>query len=231
MKKKYIAWIFGVCAVLVASIGGTAASRYSKSQTSLKENISEKDLGIVACNDIQDQQVQEAVLPGAQSHLGYYVKNNGGSAAEADESYNIYAKIEVFYSFSKDKQEIISDSDKPVVSFIINDGNNEYRLDDYISSYEEGKKLGDWIIAYFDEQQIVMYYTKPIGFEENSSEFLSGVEFSEDMGNEYANSHFAMETEVTAVQTDSGRAAIAAEWGVYPEINSDGIITSISESK
>ena len=231
MKKKYIAWILGVCAVLVASIGATAASRYSESHARLRENISEKDLGVTAEKNDADQESEVNVMPGQESHLGYYVKNSGGSAADSADSYDIYAKVEIFYSFSKDKEEIINNEDLPVVSFFLQDQDSDHELGEYIRDYRDSRTIGDWIVAYYDEQEIVMYYTRPISYQDTSSEFLSYVKFNENMGNEYAGCDFNLETRVTAVQTDSGRSAIAAEWGLYPEINSQGIITAISETR
>ena len=231
MKKKYIAWILGVCAVLVASVGATAASRYSESHARLAENISEKDLGVTAENNDGNQESKVDVMPGQESRLGYYVKNSGGDAADSTGSYDIYAKVEIFYSFSKDKEEIVNNEDAPVVSFFLQGQDADYELGEYIRDYQNSRLIGDWIVAYYDEQEIVMYYTKPISYQDTSSEFISYVKFNENMGNEYAGSEFNLETQVTAVQTDSGASAIAAEWGLYPQINSQGIITAISETR
>ena len=82
----------------------------------------------------------------------------------------------------------------------------------------------DWIIGYEDDEQMVMYYTKPLAPEQT-------IYFKESMGNGFADAVYTLEYEVTAVQANNAKDAIAAELGVFPEFDENGTILSVSETR
>ena len=89
----------------------------------------------------------------------------------------------------------------------------------------------DWIIGYEDDEQMVMYYTKPLAPEQTTTNFMDGIHFKESMGNGFADAVYTLEYEVTAVQANNAKDAIAAELGVFPEFDENGTILSVSETR
>lgn len=69
----------------------------------------------------------------------------------------------------------------------------------------------DWIIGYEDDEQMVMYYTKPLAPEQTTTNFIDGIHFKESMGNGFADAVYTLEYEVTAVQANNAKDAIKAE--------------------
>ena len=89
----------------------------------------------------------------------------------------------------------------------------------------------DWIIGYADDEQPAMYYTKPLAPEQTTTNFMDGIHFKESMGNGFADAVYTLEYEVTAVQANNAKDAIAAELGVFPEFDENGTILSVSETR
>ena len=85
--------------------------------------------------------------------------------------------------------------------------------------------------AYEDDEQTVMYYTKPLAPEQTTTNFMDGIYFKESMGNGFADAVYTLEYEVTAVQANNAKDAIAAELGVFPEFDENGTILSVSETR
>ena len=209
MKKKYILLLATAALIAVAAIGGTLASGYVESGNVL-QNISEKALGIsimsgnTKAGDGRTSISVEAV-PGASNTLNYQIKN------DRTNGYELYARVDLYYGWSSD----------------LNLNNRAYP---YVDSYEKQTKVGDWIVAYCDQEQMTLYYTKPLAQGEEAK-FLDSVSFSTEMGNRYAGAQYLLDVEVTAVQANNSDEAIAAEWGVYPRFDSNGTITSVSETR
>lgn len=63
----------------------------------------------------------------------------------------------------------------------------------------------DWIIGYEDDEQTVMYYTKPLAPEQTTTNFMDGIHFKESMGNGFADAVYTLEYEVTAVQANNAK--------------------------
>lgn len=219
MKKKYLALVLALGVVAVAGVGGSLAARSDES-AKITEVISEKTLGVAEKSNIQ---TDIKANPGADVDLNYSVVNDGGEN-NSNGSYDIYTKVYVYYGFD----DVDNDGDSPV-KFFLNDNGNKIELKDYITSYDEQYSIGKWIIAYYDDEQIVMYYTSPLKEGEQSTEFLSSMSFETTMGNEYSQKNFYIDTSVDAVQKNMAESAIAAEWGVYPQFDADGNITYVSE--
>lgn len=225
MKKKYQVMILALGAVAAAGVGGSLAAGSAGSQK-ITKTISEKTLGVTENRKIQ---TNLKVNPGDIEELGYSVQNDGGMHSTGG-SYDIYTRINVHYGFDDNGNDDIIHENTPV-KLNIKTGRETINLDRYVDSYENQYRIGDWIIAYFDDEQITMYGVYPLEKGETSDEFLSSIEFDPSIGNEYSGCRFAIETSVDAVQRDNAGSAIAAEWGVFPEFGADGSITYISETE
>ena len=67
--------------------------------------------------------------------------------------------------------------------------------------------------------------------EQTTTNFMDGIHFKESMGNGFADAVYTLEYEVTAVQANNAKDAIAAELGVFPEFDENGTILSVSETR
>lgn len=232
MKKKYVLIMATAAVVATSLIGGTMAFKSSKG-VYITEKISEKTLKVK--NNLDSKDSLE-VIPGGESVVSYNTKNTG--------SYDMYTRVYVTFDWKQDNKrkelgKIFNDED--MLTLYLNKGsksNPEYveipKSDSednvYISSYDEQVKVGDWIITYYDSNQLQMYYTKPLSNGATSSDFLSKIAFSKDMDNKFAEAKLNIESEVQAVQANNEVSAIAAEWGVYPHFTSGNEISYISEN-
>ena len=205
MKKKYILLLATAALIAVAAIGGTLASGYVESGNVL-QNISEKALGIsimsgnTKAGDGRTSISVEAV-PGASNTLNYQIKN------DRTNGYELYARVDLYYGWSSDAL-----------------------ADDQTRNSYVNLNLNNRAYPYCDQEQMTLYYTKPLAQGEEAK-FLDSVSFSTEMGNRYAGAQYLLDVEVTAVQANNSDEAIAAEWGVYPRFDSNGTITSVSETR
>ncbi|WP_455719382.1 hypothetical protein [Agathobacter sp.] len=225
MKKKYQVMILAFGAVAAAGVGGSLAAGSAESPK-ITKTISEKTLGVTENAKIQ---TDLKVNPGDIAQLGYSVQNDGGIHSERG-SYDIYTRVNVYYGFDDAGDNSFISEDTPV-KLNIKTNKETVNLDQYVDSYKDQYRVGDWIIAYFDDEQITMYGAYPLEKGEISDEFLSSIEFDPSIGNEYSGLGFTIDTTVDAVQRDNAGSAIAAEWGVFPEFGADGSITYISETE
>ncbi len=225
VKKKYQVLILALTAAAAAGVGGSLALNTAES-AKVTKTISEKTLGVTENAKIQ---TDLKANPGDVAELDYSVLNDGGEHS-AGGSYDIYTKVNVYYGFDGADVKENKPDDAAVKLNIETDGTN-ITLDKYVDSYEKQYRAGDWIIAYFDDEQIVMYGVRPLEKGEKSNDFLSSIEFDPSIGNEYSGRKFTIETTVDAVQKDNAKTAIAAEWGVFLEFDDNGNITYISETE
>ena len=220
MKKKYLLLLAAAGLITAAAIGGTLASGYVESDHVL-QNISEKSLGIsiltgdTKYNGSASSKIE--VVPGSVTSLNYQIANDrkGG--------YDLYAKVTVYFGWSKDS---LADAEAKKSHVVLKMDGKSYPV---VDSYEKQKKIGDWIVAYCDSEEAVLYYTRPLSYGDKAS-FLDEIAFDTDMGNQYADAQFLLDMDVTAVQADNSDEAIAAEWGVYPHFEK-GILTRVSETR
>ena len=222
MKKKYILLLATAALIAVAAIGGTLASGYVESGNVL-QNISEKALGISIMSGNTKEgdgrtSISVEAVPGASNTLNYQIKN------DRTNGYDLYARVDLYYGWSSDA---LAD-DQTRNSYVNLNLNN--RAYPYVASYAKQTQVGDWIVAYCDQEQMTLYYTKPLAQGEKAK-FLDSVSFSTEMGNRYAGAQYLLDVEVTAVQANNSDEAIAAERGVYPRFDSNGTITSVSETR
>lgn len=224
MKKKYIIAIGVVGLIAVAAIGGTLASSYVESKKSLKASISEKALSVSIVDEFDkevetDKSLGEDAVPGGEVSLNRSVSNS------QEDGYDIYACVNVYYSWSTVDDE---DAYKNKVFDLTLDGANLIVVD------EEPTLNEDWILYESTPGVITMYYTKPIESGDSVC-FLDGIRFNTNMDNKYAGAELELTYEVKAVQASKKDAtvsekAIAAEWGVFATIK-DQVIVSISETR
>jgi hypothetical protein len=100
-----------------------------------------------------------------------------------------------------------------------------------LDEVEPGDVVNGWIVASVDEEEIVLFYTKPVDVGQATTPFIDGVTFAENLDNRYTQVTYNLDFEVTAVQTVSGEAAFASSFGVFPVLDENGNIVSVSEEK
>lgn len=220
LKKKYLLLLAAAGLIAATAMVGTFASGYVESGTVL-QNISEKSLGIsVLSGDTKNNGSTTSeikVVPGGTTSLDYRVLNDrkGG--------YDLYTRVTVHYGWSKDT---LVDAEAKKSHVVLKMNGKAYPL---VKSYENQIKIGDWIVAYCDSEEAVLYYSKPLAYGETAS-FLDEITFDTDMGNQYADAHFLLDIDAAAVQADNSDDAIAAEWGVFPHFEKE-ILMSVSETR
>ena len=225
MKKKYIVVILTVLILAIAAVGGTLASGYVESKKKLQASISEKSLAvsIVDANNekVKEEESLDSIVPGGEIVLNRSVTN------PTVDGYDIYARVSMYYTWDTlDDEEVFEDS---VFSLLLQEKSLVINTD-----YETAVNFQDWLIVESEPGVIVMYYTKPIAPGETVC-FLEELKFDSNMDNKYAGAKLTLDYEVDAVQAskknpDVSKKAIAAEWGVFVEIE-DSVIVSVSESR
>ena len=228
MKKKYLIIIGAVALVALAAIGGTMASDYFQSEGKVAGTISEKSLEVSIVdedgNTIDDaDELASEIVPGAQIPFCREVANLN------ENGYDMYVKVSIYYDWSGDLSAASYENEYFTLYI---DGEEIPSVADYADENGEYVTIGDWIVAEAEEGSVVLYYTKPLSYNETAT-FLSSIAFSKDMGNEYAGEELELEYEVNAVQANNSQDAIAAEWGVFPVFDDTDstLIVGISETK
>lgn len=231
MKKKYM--LMGIAAVLILAtmVGGTLAAFNTKSEKT-SANISIKSVGVTVIQDEptalgdKAQKDASAIVPGSRIEMPRTVQNN------IADGYDVYVKVVIYHTWEKEDNHLV-DADEADVIYV-NAGESEQSLYEAAhpdeSSSADGK-VNDWIVQYADDEQIILYYTKPVAPNQTTSNFMDGICFKETMGNDFANATYTLEYQVTAVQANNAKDAIAAELGVFPEFDENGNIISVSETR
>ena len=231
MKKKYL--LMGITGIFVLStmIGGTLAALDTSTTEGATAGISVKSVE-VAMNGIGGTETIDGdivlateAVPGGEYSCSYNVKN------DAPDGYDIYVKVEIYKYWTDDTMDNLSSKYDKIY----------YNVDDMKMLYpdechENFLASNGWLISYADDEQLVMYYTKPLKASGNSSEctstnFMDGINFDTALGNEYADKNLKIEYIVTAVQANNSNAAMAAEWGMFPVFDENGIMTGIYETE
>lgn len=226
MKKKYL--LMGVAGALVLStmIGGTLAALDTETKVGATADISVKSIGVSldkgngASTEDGTLDIEPAVVPGGDYECSYSVSNN------EENGYDIYVKVTIYKYWESDDATLTSEYDS-----IYFDGNKTV----YPLGLEEDETFrvmdNGWLLQYADEEQLVLYYTKPLAPGESSTDFMKGIHFDTEIGNAYADKTLVLEYEVTAVQRNNGEDAMAAEWGMFPEFDEDGNLTGVYETE
>lgn len=217
MKKKLILMCVAGVLVMTAIIGGTLAGFNTAAENPAVSNISTKELGIsLEGGSMPEAKGALAVeklhgnVPGSQEELVYYIRNN------AEKGYTLYTRITI------DKKWANPELDPSKIHLYMGDVEDPVEL-------TAGQTVNDWIIWYSDEEQVIMYYTKPMEPGDETTDLIDLVGFDADMNNEYTDSEVLLTFTADAVQTIAAEDAMPSEWGVYPVFGTDGIITSIAE--
>ena len=210
MRKKYMALFGTVGLIAAAGIIASLASGYSTTDDvgAAVSNISEGkvkvSLGGEGVSKLSGSDM--IVSPGQSESYKLNVVNEG----TGKNAYGLYTKVTIDSTWDDD---------------VLDEGEIDK---DYVSFKLAGKKLKE-VLSYDDGEETVLYYTKPIEAGESSSNFLDEIHFEDGMSKEFYGGNFKFDVNVEAVQKSNSKDAIAAEWGVFPKIDSNGNITSVSE--
>ncbi len=234
MKKKYLLMLTVALMVSTVLIGGTLAALNITTETGIGAatvDISVKDIGITINKEgiIKSGTEQIKTSPGGTYPCHYNVVNQ--LKAGSGSAYDVYTKVVMYKSWYSSNGEYMDTQWEgfypDTLTFSGNYGNDV----NYVNLKPGEITENGWLVQYVDREQIILYYTKPISQGKSSTNFLDGIIFSNQMGNNYAGAHYSLEFEVTAVQANNSKDAIAAEFGVFPRFDSDGTIISISEER
>jgi hypothetical protein len=225
VKHKYTIAGVGIILIAVALIGGTMAANNAQTSQAAEAEISVSNLtgGIEVSSEdpVFAKNSDVTATPGGDYDLSLNAVNAGG-----DLDYASYFKA-VIYKEWNDANGVYID---PVESEAITE--DRIRIGDtYLDEVEPGDVVNDWIVASVDEEEIVLFYTKPVDVGQATTPFIDGVTFAENLNNRYTQATYNLDFEVTAVQTVSGEAAFASSFGVFPELDENGNIVSVSEEK
>lgn len=225
MKHRYTIAGVGIILIAVALIGGTMAANNAQTSQAAEAEISVNELtgGIEVTSEdpVFAENSDVTATPGGDYDLSLTAVNAGG-----DLDYASYFKAVIYKEWNDASGEYID----PVESEAIEE--DRVRIGDtYLDEVEPGDEVNGWIVASVDEEEIVLYYTKPVDVGEATTPFIDGVTFAENLNNRYTQASYHLDFVVTAVQTVSGEAAMASSFGVYPVIDENGIIVSVSEEK
>lgn len=225
MKQKYTIAGVGIILIAVALIGGTMAANNAQTSQAAEADISVNGLkgGIEVSSEdpVFAENSDVTATPGGDYDLSLNAVNAGG-----DLDYASYFKAVIYKEWNDAKGDYID----PVESEAITE--DRVRIGDtYLDEVEPGDVVNGWIVASVDEEEIVLFYTKPVDVGQATTPFIDGVTFAENLDNRYTQATYNLDFEVTAVQTVSGEAAFASSFGVYPVIDKNGNIVSVSEEK
>ena len=217
MKKKLILMCTAGVLVMTAVIGGTLAGFNTSTESKGVANITVNALGIDLLGGNAGSDSLEtgslacsSIVPGGQSVLQHNIVNN------VEGGYELYTRVTI------DKKWKDESLDPSKIHLYAGEDANQTEL-------IAGAQVNGWSVWYSDDEQVVMYYTKPLKAGEASENMIDAVGFSLDMDNTYAGAEVAIDFSADAVQTIAAADSIPSEWGVYPTIAEDGTITSIEE--
>lgn len=229
MKRNYMIAGAGAILVAVALIGGTLAANNAQTSQAAHAQISVNDLdgGINADsqNPVYVKGSGVYATPGGDYEIRRFAVNAGG-----DLDYDAFFKAVIYKSWTDGAGEYIdiaaSEDVKEDRPYILVDGEKAF-----LDELEMNDVLNGWLVGYVDDEEIELFYTKRVPVGEASTDFINGVAFTEHMDNAFAQASYQLDFEVTAVQADDDAEAIASTLGVYPAMDENGNIVSVSEEK
>lgn len=221
MKKKIILMSIAAALVLTAVIGGTLAGFNTESEQG-KTDITTKSLGINLADSNtplgEAKLVADAYMPGTEAPMPYCITNN------VKEGYELYTRVTI-YKYWDGRNDL--DASKIHLYVSGADGSKiELTADEETG---EVTRVNDWFVQYADEEQVILYYARPLAAGEKTENVLDFFVVDETVGNEYTGQKIALDIQADAVQKIAAEAAIPSEWGVYPGFDADGNIVSIAE--
>lgn len=204
----------GVAAALVttAFIGGSLAY-FQAGSGSVQQQINTKTLNISLSDSVSGEPlIIGNAMPGEIIDLDhkYTVKNTGNTA--------LYVRVTVSKSWGDYKDDVfVKMHDKDDTLMQLKTGNEWYIMEN-----NDG-----------NEENVYLYYRKPLKTWEETSSILQDLEVAETLTNAYTDKGIQLEIEAEAVQASSVSSvcqdAILAEWGIWAEIDQAGNIISIEE--
>jgi hypothetical protein len=234
MKKKYM--LMGAAAVVVVStvIGGTLAALNTNTENgagAAETGISLKNIGVAFADAGDEGSEITDHMPG-----GTWTNTQSSVINSVENGYTIYAKVVIDRYWSREEdgiEEYLDLASENMAKAYIGETypGADTQLLSLAETQEEQYIVNDWLVGYADDEQIVMYYTKPLAEGEQSSDFLSGIYFVPEMDNRYTDTTYHVDITVTAVQADNGSDAIAAELGVFPSFDEQGNMIAVSETR
>lgn len=215
MKKKLILMCIAGVFAMTGMIGGTLAGFHTSTERRGVADITVKALGIdLLGTGNPDANFEEVSVkkgaPGEEISLQQCVRNN------VEDGYTLYTRVTI------DKKWDEAELDASKIHLYVWNGEEKEEL-------AAGSIVNDWIVWYSDPEQIVMYYTKPLSAGTESTDFINMVSLEADMDNAYAKATAYLTFRADAIQEIAAADAIPAEWGVYPQLDKDGIIFNIEE--
>lgn len=221
MKKKIVLMSVAGVLAMTAVIGGTLAGFNTQSEQG-KADITTKALSIDLKGTqapIADEKVNVDVrIPGDWVDTPYFVTN------DEENGYDLYTRVTIYKYWQDRENENLSAEE--IHLYVGDDQENTELL-----TGEDGAvtHVGDWFIQYADEEQVILYYAKPLAPGETTQNVLDGLKIDARVGNEYTDQTVVLEVQADAVQKIAADASIPSEWGVYPTFDESGNITSITE--
>jgi hypothetical protein len=232
--NKLLALRAGAAAVAAtAVVGGTLTALNINTEDGVgaaQAGITLKNIGVTISNIDSISTDVETVYPNAD-----WVNENNHIINSSENAYPVYVKVVIDHNWKDNDGNYVESSDiddsvSDTARLYVGDSYDTGRVISDVASESDAYTVNDWIVFYSDAEQTVMYYTKPVAAGEQTTGFLDGIYFSDEMGNSFIGTSYSIDITVTAVQSDSGKDAMAAELGVFPSIDGSGVITSISES-
>lgn len=226
VKKKIMLMIAAGVLVSATVFGGTFASFNAGTEGGVGTAIAKvttKAISVAITGEGTTNQAAGAasIVPGTDSECSYNVYND----VTGEDAYDIYVKVTIYKKWQS------KGLDGKYVSLKYNHQNKSNAYQTVADTSQMYLADNDWIVAYADDEQVVLYYTKPLAKEEHSTNFVDQICFNSQIDNTYANTSYALEYEVNAVQVSSGEDAMASEWGVFPLFDSNGNITGVYETR
>lgn len=212
MKRKLILMCAAGTLVMATMIGGTLADFNTSTGNKGISNITVKELGIGMKSKTASEQIGQngsddiAVVPGGEVEVSHSIVN------DVPEGYELYTRVTIDKKWKSDALD-----------------SSKIHLYAQDTELVAGATVNGWIVWYADEEQVVMYYTKPLKAGEETANLIDTVKFDADMGNAYVGAKIELDFSADAVQRIAAEDSIPSEWGVYPEIEADGTIRAINE--
>ena len=200
--------IVAACLLGMTAVGSTMAAFVTKTSEHAVADISVKNVKVTAAGTKEGAFTvgkEGGVTPGDTIYCPLWVENSGSG-------YDIYVKVDLYKTWNKEG------------------------LDAASGMIDREKEDENWLLWYEDEEQLTLYYRYPLAATKKNNanrttNFMEGLLFPPEMNNAYADASMNIEYKITAVQANNGEAAIAAEWGVFPVFDANGVLFSVYETR
>lgn len=204
MKKKLILMCIAGALVMTAVIGGTLAGFNTSTENKGVTDIKVKTLSI----DVSDKNDSENGQTGVMEF---------SEPAVPGKEINIYRTIRNTGSYDLYARVIV---------------NKKWTDDLDAKMIKLGMETDGWLVmGDIDKinEQIILYRQAPIRVGEEVTLPVKSLSFDASMTNEYAGKSCEFDIAVDAVQAAMAEESMPSEWGVYPVIDENGVITAIEE--